>query len=83
MAHCISTRPPIFPTLRAEKQNPSHSTGMSAQPIVNTPEDAYRCFLATGMDALVLGDTLVVKDGSLTALDSAERERHLARFELD
>jgi predicted NodU family carbamoyl transferase len=28
---------------------------------VNTPEDAVRCFLSTGIDALVIGDYVVVK----------------------
>lgn len=31
------------------------------EPIVETPEDAVRCFLRTGMDRLVLGDLLVRK----------------------
>ena len=32
------------------------------EPIVCTPDDAYRCFMATEMDALVLGDFLLLKD---------------------
>ena len=28
------------------------------EPIVNTPEDAYRCFMRTEMDSLALGDFL-------------------------
>ena len=31
------------------------------EPIVCTPEDAYRCFMKTGMDALVMESYLVVK----------------------
>ncbi len=31
------------------------------EPIVCTPEDAYRCFMNTGMDLLVLGDRLLWK----------------------
>ena len=38
------------------------SFNVRGEPIVCTPEDAYRCFLATDMDALVLEDVLVVKD---------------------
>jgi carbamoyltransferase len=31
------------------------------EPIVNTPTDALRCFFSTGMDALVMGNCVVVK----------------------
>ncbi|MFJ6194846.1 carbamoyltransferase [Micromonospora sp. NPDC092111] len=33
------------------------------EPIVETPDDAIRCFLSTGMDALVLGDLVLSKAG--------------------
>jgi len=32
------------------------------EPIVCTPEDAYRCFMRTEMDALVLGNCLLRKE---------------------
>ncbi len=32
------------------------------EPIVCTPEDAYRCFMATEMDILVLGNTVLFKE---------------------
>ena len=38
------------------------SFNVRGEPIVCTPEDAYRCFLATGMDALVMEDIVVAKD---------------------
>ena len=38
------------------------SFNVMGEPIVNTPEDAIRCFLGTGIDVLVLGDHIVVKD---------------------
>ena len=31
------------------------------EPIVCTPEDAYRCFMRTEMDTLVLGDFILTK----------------------
>ena len=34
------------------------------EPIVCTPEDAHACFARTGMDALVMGDCLAVREGS-------------------
>ena len=32
------------------------------EPIVCTPGDAYRCFMATEMDVLVVGDTVLFKE---------------------
>ena len=32
------------------------------EPIVCTPEDAYKCFMATEMDVLVLGNFVLLKD---------------------
>jgi hypothetical protein len=37
------------------------SFNVRGEPIVCTPEDAYRCFMKTGMDHLVLGDRLLHK----------------------
>ena len=31
------------------------------EPIVNTPEDAYRCFMRTDMDAIAMGPFLLYK----------------------
>jgi carbamoyltransferase len=38
------------------------SFNVRGEPIVCTPEDAYRCFLATEMDALVLEDFVLLKE---------------------
>ncbi|MBK8251799.1 MAG: carbamoyltransferase [Polyangiaceae bacterium] len=38
------------------------SFNVRSEPIVCTPEDAYRCFMRTGIDVLVLDDFLVYKD---------------------
>lgn len=37
------------------------SFNVRGEPIVNTPEDAYRCFMRTGMDSLVLENFLLEK----------------------
>jgi carbamoyltransferase len=37
------------------------SFNVMGEPIVNSPADAIRCFLGTGIDALVIGDHVVVK----------------------
>ena len=53
------------------------------EPIVCTPEDAFRCLLATEMDALILEDVIVLKKDVSDRVDEAEREKHLAQFQLD
>jgi len=40
------------------------SFNVKDEPIVCTPEDAYRCFMKTNMDALVMEDFVFVKDES-------------------
>jgi len=37
------------------------SFNVRGEPIVNTPEDAYRCFMRTEMDYLVMGNYLLAK----------------------
>ena len=57
------------------------SFNVRGEPLVCTPEDAYRCFVATEMDALVLEDMVVLKSG--VKVDSGAREKYLAQFQLD
>ena len=38
------------------------SMNVRGEPIVNTPADAYRCFMRTHMDVLVCGPFLMMKD---------------------
>jgi carbamoyltransferase len=59
------------------------SFNVRGEPIVCTPQNAHRCFLATGMDALVLEDFVLTKNGGEDALNETARERHLAQFQLD
>jgi carbamoyltransferase len=59
------------------------SFNVRGEPIVCTPQDAYRCFMATEMDALVLEDAIVLKKDVEGMFDAAARERHLAQFQLD
>jgi len=58
------------------------SFNVRGEPIVCTPEDAYRCFLATDIDVLVLERFLLVKDEQPTAVRH-EIDEYLARRELD
>jgi carbamoyltransferase len=59
------------------------SFNVRGEPIVCTPEDAYRCFQATDMDALVLGDCVLEKVKSEHVVDTGAREKYLAQFQLD
>ncbi len=59
------------------------SFNVRGEPMVCSPEDAYRCFRATEMDALVLEDCVLTKGGGRQVLDITARERHLAQFQLD
>jgi carbamoyltransferase len=59
------------------------SFNVRGEPIVCSPEDAYRCLLATEMDALIMEDVIVLKSDVSDKVDVAERERHLAQFQLD
>ena len=60
------------------------SFNVRGEPIVCTPQDAYRCFLATDIDLLVLEDLVVAKEDLGPAARSATaRQGHLAQFQLD
>jgi carbamoyltransferase len=38
------------------------SFNVRGEPLVNTPEDAFRCFMGTGLDMLVVGNCLLIKE---------------------
>ena len=59
------------------------SFNVRGEPIVCTPEDALRCFMATEMDVLVLENCVVLKAQNEISQTAAEREIHLAKFSLD
>ncbi|MCL4219119.1 MAG: carbamoyltransferase [Candidatus Hydrogenedentes bacterium] len=50
-----------FEKLRGVPMVLNTSFNVMGEPIVNTPSDALRCFFSTGMDALVMGGYVVVK----------------------
>lgn len=59
------------------------SFNVRGEPVVCTPDDALRCFLATDMDLVVLGNFIVNKE-QMTHMPSAEEKaEHLAAFERD
>ena len=51
-----------FKKLTGESIVINTSFNVRGEPIVCTPEDAYRCFMRTGMDVLVLEDLVLLKD---------------------
>jgi carbamoyltransferase len=59
------------------------SFNVRGEPIVCTPEDAYRCFMMTDMDVLVLGRYVLVKERQGEHVSEAELQEHLSRFQLD
>jgi carbamoyltransferase len=58
------------------------SFNIRGEPIVCTPADAYRCFMGTNMDALVLENVLLLKDGQ-KALSAADIHKYQKSFALD
>jgi carbamoyltransferase len=60
------------------------SFNVRGEPIVNSAEDAYRCFMATEIDCLVVGNRWLERDRQKNCpLNETERARWLQRFELD
>jgi carbamoyltransferase len=58
------------------------SFNVRSEPIVCTPADAYRCFMVTDIDALVLGRQVLLKEDQ-KGVGAAARTKHLAQFQLD
>lgn len=59
------------------------SFNVRGEPIVCSPEDALRCFLATEMDTLVLGDFLLQKQQMRNLPSEKDRANYLATFTPD
>jgi carbamoyltransferase len=59
------------------------SFNVRGEPIVCTPEDALRCFLATEMDMLVLENFIVTRQRLARVPSEAEKAGHLAAFQPD
>ncbi len=58
------------------------SFNVRGEPIVCTPEDAYRCFRGSNMDILVL-ENFVLDKSDQESLSEQEAEEYLAQFQLD
>jgi carbamoyltransferase len=58
------------------------SFNVRGEPIVNSPEDAFRCFMHTNMDALVLESFVILKQDQPNAKE-IDIEAYLKEFALD
>ena len=58
------------------------SFNVRGEPIVQSPQDALHCFLATDIDALILGPYLLTKD-NIPKPFLIPRNQHLEKFKLD
>ena len=55
------------------------SFNVRGEPIVCTPEDAFRCFMGTELDLLVIGNSVLWKDKQ----DQSKAEDYTTKYELD
>ena len=66
-----STNEKFYSLLKSVKEKSGHgmvintSFNVKDEPIVCTPVDAYRCFVQTDMDVLVIGSCVVIKEGTI------------------
>ena len=58
------------------------SFNIRGEPIVSTPQDAYRCFMGTYMDVLVLENFILLKEQQ-PEVELPDMERYKAQFKLD
>jgi carbamoyltransferase len=58
------------------------SFNIRGEPIVQSPQDAHRCFLATEMDVLVLENCLL-RRAEQPAAAAAEKKKYIDSFQLD
>jgi carbamoyltransferase len=58
------------------------SFNVRGEPIVCTPSDAYRCFMATNIDVLVVERFVLLKEAQVSSAQP-DREQYLAQFQLD
>ena len=55
------------------------SFNVRGEPIVCTPEDAFRCFMGTEIEALAVGNCYLRKEEQAAALN----RNHVSAFQLD
>ena len=81
-------QPRLYHIVEAFKRNTgcpvviNTSFNVRGEPIVMTPEDAYRCFMGTNMDALVIENQILLKTEQPNA-QTVDRQSYLDEFALD
>ena len=55
------------------------SFNIRGEPIVNTPEDAYNCFMGSNLDTLIIGNYILEKNQQMQKLNKSYKDN----FELD
>ena len=55
------------------------SFNVRGEPIVCTPEDAFRCFMGTELDVLVVDNLILMKENQ----DASLAEKYELKYELD
>ena len=55
------------------------SFNVRGEPIVNTPEDAFNCFMGTNLDTLVIGNCYLEKKNQ----DESLKRNYLDKFQKD
>lgn len=58
------------------------SFNVRGEPVVCTPQDAYRVFAATGMDVLVIGRCVLLRERQ-SGLEAIDIDEHLGQFAPD
>jgi len=59
------------------------SFNVRGEPIVCTPEDAFRCFMATNIDVLAVGHELLLKEEQRAPVTATDAEAYVRQFALD
>jgi carbamoyltransferase len=81
-----ATNPRYYRLIRAFEQQTGYalvvntSFNVRGEPIVCTPHDAYRCFMSTEMDYLVIGDYVYCKTEQP---DWQNKEKWMVKFKMD
>ena len=80
-----STNPKYYDLIKKFKERTdcpvivNTSFNVRGEPIVNTPEDAFKCFMGTNLDKLVIGNFILEKDKQ----DLNLRQDYKSKFDLD
>ena len=61
------------------------SFNIRGEPIVCSPADAYRCFMGTNMDVLVMDRFVIKKDdrSGVEEVAQVSRQQYISQFPLD